>query len=217
MLNRCSRNSRRRTANCCGVFVAIAALHLGADIARADLDCVAASRGGTLTWDNSWQSDQLDEGVPYRVATLTEHRERTSRTITVELVALLPARRSVRYLSVSDQQVARAVCSHLSTPNHESRQADIVIRENRLTRISNLPTVIRSGASTAPADPTGPNNPETPFIRFGPKGWILSDPPPYEAMTLCEVAGKSFRCLQHDKSAHGRELSDIEQELSILP
>ena len=56
-----------------------------------------------------------------------------------------------------------------------------------------------------------------PFIRFGKTGWVLSDPAPYESVSVCTVEQRRFRCLLKEKEEHAAELQDIARELTFVP
>src|SRR5690349_988961 len=45
-----------------------------------------------------------------------------------------------------------------------------------------------------------------PFIRHTKKGWVLSDPAPYETITVCAIDQRRFRCLAKEKEAYSAEL-----------
>jgi hypothetical protein len=189
------------------VFLLTCALTLVAiDKAAADeLDCIAHSRGGTVRWDSSWQSDQQDDNVLYRIASVQDHQSKTSRTVTLELAAVTRAKRNIRYLSIGVPATAKVVCFRISAPSHADEHS-AAEPEPSVTAAQPKPT------------PTADDNNTSSFIKYSDaQGWILADPPPYQALTTCEVLGKAFRCLLSDKQKHGSELSTIEDELRIRP
>ena len=176
---------------------------------RSDFGCVIASQGGTLTWDSSWQSDQSDEGMAYRIASIAERKEGRELMVMVELVALGRASRTVRYLTISDRDTAQSLCRNISTPTAANRSKEIVVA--RSGKISRQPNNQRM--QSPPIDPSFAEERDYPFIRHTKWGWVLSDPPSYEAMTLCDVGERRFRCLQSDFQAHSQSLNQLAQEL----
>lgn len=56
-----------------------------------------------------------------------------------------------------------------------------------------------------------------PFLRFGPRGWALTDPVPGEDVSECVVLERRFHCLTREKAQHSSELHRLEQELTVRP
>lgn len=60
-------------------------------------------------------------------------------------------------------------------------------------------------------------NDAMPFIRYSTKGWVLGDASPNEALGICEVLDRRYRCPLKDKQDHGGSIARLEEELRIRP
>ncbi|MFN8389707.1 MAG: hypothetical protein U0136_05405 [Bdellovibrionota bacterium] len=181
-------------------------------------DCVAHARGKSLRWNPSWQSDQQDSGIPYRIASVGDNQAKHNRTLMLELAATTPARKNIRYLAVSGVGFAAEICANVGGDNEPKALPKAV--PNTVTKLEKLPKL---GYRPTPKPTVSPRTTATedadlPFIYYTTEhGWIRGDAPPYQVLTTCELLEKRFRCLLEDKQNHGKELDPIEEEMEVRP
>ncbi|MFN8392323.1 MAG: hypothetical protein U0136_18665 [Bdellovibrionota bacterium] len=154
--------------------------------AASNLDCVADAQGRTLRWNSSWDKDRSDNGIQYKIVSVTQIDRIPTRKITLELKALEPASHSVRTAVVDYEDKARAFCSNIVVENKE-----LVFPGSNSADLSTLP-----------------------FIRFTRYGWVRDDPEPNTQLGVCPVGNIRFSCPEGDRLRFGGSLKTLEEELN---
>ena len=197
-------------------------------------DCLMNAKDKVIAWNSSWQGDQADDGIQYRIIAARFAQEyRGGRPVlasaTFELVAQRKADKPFRYLVISEEKVAQEFCLHIergSTPpvaEEAGPQADSVDADPGISSPESAPVqtnepvaVTRAPERPAP-DKTEDKTSGLPFIKHGASGWVRANAPKEGNLSICEAFGRAFSCLSEEKRSFQNELRRIEEQAKSLP
>lgn len=184
--------SLRAVSTLCLFFLLFTA---GRAEAASYMECIEKSRGRTIIWDSSWDSDKRDNGTRYKITDVSIYNRLPDRSVTLNMVATGNHSKRRRSYKVITEEKARAFCEHL-------------VKEVRDLRFPG-----DTGIATEEASPSEASALGLPYIRFTSEGWVRDDPPSGEKLTTCRVLDTRFSCLPAEKEKFSRPLKELEEEL----